>query len=905
MNSSDKAVLEEIVLKAETLPPGERENFIKTSCGADEALLCEVLRHLKHGSGPIDSSIDDEHGVTEEIPDLTGQSIGAYRVIRRLGGGGMGEVVLAERSDQQYEQRVAIKIVKPGVVSRQLQGRLKSERQILATLDHPNIAKLLDGGVTFSGAPYIVMEYIDGLPIDVYCDNHRLSIPDRLRLFQQVCGAVHAAHQRLIVHRDLKPSNILVTAAGVPKLLDFGIAKILDEPQAMHTIAVTHADYRVMTPDHASPEQILGLPVTTASDTYVLGVLLYELLTGQRPFTLNSTRFAELERIICEQQPPAPSAVVATTSEHYTPEQLETLAEQRSASLSKLRRQLRGELDNIVLMAMRKEPERRYSSVEQLSADVGRFLDNQPIIARQDSWSYRASKFVRRHAASVALTVALFAALAIFGATTWVQSNRIARERDYAAAQRERAEQQRARAEEVTTFLTDVFSVSDPSVAQGQTITARELLDRGAQKLEIELSHQPTTRAQLAETIGSVYMRLGLYAPAETLLLRSLAERQRLFGGEHADVASSLAAIGELRSEQAKYSEAEKLLQQALVIFDRSYGRDSSKASEVLHELGVVRLDAGRPSEAEAVLREALALSQKHAGPGNPKTTLIMNDLGLALHAAGQHAEASDLYTRVLDLTREHQGPNHPQIAYALHNRARAYQDAGDLTRSETEYREAIDVYLRVLGREHPDTIDAIGSFGALLQAKGDLAGAEQQFRLALDLDRKVRGPTHIYVGHDLSQLGALAIARSDPKLAEQYFRDALAIFETALGPANPYVATGKANLGRALVDQGRDREAAPLLEEAINAEITAFGPDSDQVAIARISLGRALTALRQYERAEEQFRLAYPVLLKSRGPDAPAVQAAERWITSFFETSSRDDGAAQFFAEFERPQER
>ena len=328
------------------------------------------------------------------LSTMEGNRIGPYRVLRTLGVGGMGEVFLAERADAEFEQQVAIKVVFGGTVSRSVQSRLKIERQILAQLDHPNIAHLMDGGSLPDGTAYIVMEYIDGIPIDAYCDSSRLGLVARLRLFQTVCAAVHYAHQNLIVHRDLKPSNILVTTGGVPKLLDFGIAKLLDQrPAGHHTLAVTHADIRIMTPDHASPEQIRGQAITTSSDVYVLGVLLYKLLTGNSPFVIPSMRLTDIERAICEKDPPLPShSIVADSSTAAR-----AMADARSTSPARLRRALAADLDNIVFMAMRKEPERRYASAQQMASDIQRYLEGKPVIARRDTWPYRTSKFVKRH----------------------------------------------------------------------------------------------------------------------------------------------------------------------------------------------------------------------------------------------------------------------------------------------------------------------------------------------------------------------------------------------------------------------------------------------------------------------------------------------------------------------------
>ena len=397
MTDFRKRSLAEILQEAQTMSPAEQLSFVRRACSEDEALYSRAISELQSQWPGADDFAQDPP------VDVAGEQIGPYRIVRSLGAGGMGEVFLAERADDQFRQQVAIKLVRRGLLSRQTQGRLRQERQILASLDHPNIARLYDGGATADGTPYIVMEFIDGEPIDVYCDKRRLTIEGRLRLFMTICSAVHRAHQNLIVHRDLKPSNILVTREGVPKLLDFGIAKMLDDRDMMYTVAVTQADVRVMTPDHASPEQIRGELISTASDIYVLGVLLYELLCGYKPFSLRGSRLADLERAICEETPPSPSAAVAAAMQS-SPAEIAEIADQRSSSPSKLRRDLKGDLDNIFAMATRKEPERRYASAEQFAADVDRFLRGLPVNARADAWTYRTGKFLRRHAAVAALS---------------------------------------------------------------------------------------------------------------------------------------------------------------------------------------------------------------------------------------------------------------------------------------------------------------------------------------------------------------------------------------------------------------------------------------------------------------------------------------------------------------------
>ncbi len=433
----------------------------------------------------------------------------------------MGEVYLAERADAEFEQQVAIKVVHGGALGGSMHSRLKLERQILAQLEHPNIAHLTDGGSLPDGRAYIVMEYVDGIAIDVYCDSNRLDVAARLKLFQTVCAAVHYAHQNLIVHRDLKPSNILVTAAGVPKLLDFGIAKLLDERQVrQHTLAVTHADIRIMTPDHASPEQVTRSAHHHLERCLRAGRAALQITGGNRSLR-HLVRAAHRNRARHLREGPAAAEPGGRHADDS--EESRSIAESRSTNPKRLARTLAGDLDNIVLMAMRKEPERRYASAQQMASDIQRYLEGRPVIARRDTWSYRSSKFVRRHWLPVTAGVGAAALVLAFAATTYRQSLRIAAERDRVAQQRERAEHERARAEEVSSFLVNLFKLSDPEENRGNQVTARELLDSGAKRLQAGLQDQPETKAALLSTVGAVYDSLGQYQDALPIIGRVAA----------------------------------------------------------------------------------------------------------------------------------------------------------------------------------------------------------------------------------------------------------------------------------------------------------------------------------------------------------------------------------------------
>ncbi len=883
---------------AESLDPKERLAFLRETCGSDDALFERACDRMR-ASSPDWWDLEDETGshVDEGVfADYVGQMIGPYRVTKTLGLGGMGEVVLAERADEQFRQQVAIKLVRRGLVSRQVRGRLKIERQILASLNHPNIAKLLDGGVTSDGTPYIVMEFVEGEPIDAYCDRHRLSTRDRLRLVQTVCSAVHAAHRNLVVHRDLKPSNILVTHEGVPKLLDFGIAKLLDSRESMHTVAETRADIRLMTPDHASPEQILGLPVTTSSDIYVLGVLLYELLTGYRPFNVVNKPFSAVERLICEQPPVTPSAAVAAAHAAVSADEVASLAEARGTSVTRWIKELRGDLDNIVLMAMRKEPERRYASVEQFATDIDRYLKGMTVIARADKWTYRTSKFVRRHTVAVGLSLALVALLAGFAVTTAIQSRRLEEERDAVAAQRARAEAERDRAESTTSFLMEAFRVSDPNESRGNEIRAREILDQGAKRIDAELRGQPATQAVMLDTIGRVYFNMGLWSDAEPLLERARELRVDLLGEYDPDVAESFISLGRLRREQGKYDEAESLFARALKINQLAPGSETLQVAEVLREQGLLFHLTGQLDESERAFRHSLAIYRRVGAPALVVTP-VMSDLANFLQTRNDLPAAEQLFREALLRDRQELGEDHPLYASHLLRVATVTQAQGRIDEAEGLFIQSIALLRRVYGDKHPETIDALISLGNLQQEKKDYDAAEKSFRTALQFDRELRGEKHSYVGIDLMQLGSLAGARGRYQEAEHLIRESLGVLRASLPDNHPYVATGVANLGRTLLELNRLSEAETTLRQAIELETQAFGADNENVAIARISLARVLAARQRPAEAEPLFREGYAVLLKSRGAEAPRTVQARLWITEFYRKLGKDAEAQELFA--------
>jgi serine/threonine protein kinase/Tfp pilus assembly protein PilF len=802
---------------------------------------------------------------------MMGDRIGPYRVLRTLGTGGMGEVYLAERADAQFEQQVAIKVVHGGALAVSMHSRLKLERQILAQLDHPNIAHLLDGGALPDGSAYIVMEYVDGVAIDEFCDSNRLDINARLKLFQTVCAAVHYAHQNLIVHRDLKPSNILVTAGGVPKLLDFGIAKLLDDRQAArHTLAVTQADIRIMTPDHASPEQVRGQSITTSSDVYVLGVLLYKLLCGTSPFFISSMRLSEIERAICEKDPLAPSQMV---SGEELPES-SSVAAARGSTAKRLKRGLIGDLDNIVLMAMRKEPERRYGSAEQLAGDIQRYLDGKPVIARRDTVSYRTSKFVKRHWLPVSAAAAATFMIIAFSITTYVQSVRIAAERDRVEQQREVAEHERARAEEVSSFLVNLFKLSDPGENRGNQVTAREILDSGAKRLQEGLQNQPATKAALLSTVGSVYDSLGQFRDALPLLDESL----RLEGqSQDSSRVDTLLELGRARIGSGNLPAAEAPLQEALRLAQHDAGATSVAAGHAIWSLGMLRFEQGQIGEAKDLYLRSLDILDKSHAP-QTDVSVVLSDLAKVYVLEQQWQLAKQTHERALEIDRRVLGDDDPRVAFRLHNLAIVAQNMGDLKLAETLYLDALKRQEHIYGDRHPETIAAKGNYGLLLQREGRLSEAEPLLRSALEARLAVNGPDHFLVGYGRVSLAILLHDKGDLAAAENEFRQALAIYDKSLPANHQYRASLLMHFARLLVDRNKPVEALARSEESIKIWTATSPASNPQTALAHAIHAYALEHLGKMRPASEELDAAVPVLVKARGTDDAVVRRVEGW---------------------------
>ncbi|MBI4468020.1 MAG: serine/threonine protein kinase [Acidobacteria bacterium] len=936
--------IQDLYHAASQIDAADRATFLESACGSDQELRAEVQSLLEAGEqsgGVFQSSIERMAAAVIAgggIPK-SGQQIGSYRLIQELGRGGMGTVYLAERADQQYEARVALKIVKRGTDTDEVLRRFRYERQILAHLEHPNIARLLDGGTTQDGLPYLVMEYVKGEPIGEYCDRCQLTINERLQLFRTVCAAVQYAHQNLVVHRDLKPSNIMVTLEGTPKLLDFGIAKVLHpEPEARAGTG-TALEFRRLTPDYASPEQIRCENVTTASDVYSLGVCLYELLTGHRPYHLRQAAPKEIERVILGAEPPKPSATIdredgvrevagsgaasGRAGDFGGPVGKGKIAGRCGTSSEGLRKSLAGDLDNIVLMAIRREPQRRYGSVEQFSEDIRRHLAGLPVIARQDTFGYRAGKFLKRHRAGVVVAACVMVLVIGSAMMLTLQSARIARERDRAIlAERwagvQRAEADRARdaeragrelaeasllraesaerkasgeaeratreaararteaktAKRTSDFIVGLFQVADPGRTRGQTITAREILDHGRSRIAEDLEQEPAVQATLMDTMGRVYENLGMYDSAKPLLEQALKLRRESRSVGDAERAHSMNNLAEVLRRRGDYAAAESLYRDALSLRRKSLGKAHPEVAESMDNLALVLVHQGQYQPAETLFRESLAMRRRMLGSDHEKVAESLNNLGDLLRQTGRLDAAESMLREALALRRRQFG-EHPKVAIILDNLAIVLHSRGDLDAAEALYRESLAMFRRILGERHPDVATNLNNLAALLFAKGDYAGAEPVYRQALSLFEEQLGPEHPSVANVISNLALVRHRKGDLAASEAMFRQSLAIRRRKLPEGHLDLTYSLTGLGQCLIDQKSPEEAEAILREALEIRRKALPPGDWRIAEAQSLLGSCLLSLHRYGEAEPLLLEGYTLLRDKLGAENRRTRAA------------------------------
>jgi len=847
------------------LDPSERAAFVARETAGDTELRGLVSRLLGHldcddprlepgaaldgtlAAGAIESAV--------AAPTVRGERIGRYRLVGELGRGGMSVVFLAERADGGFRQQVALKLIQERFPGPAAVARFERERQILADARHPDIARLLDGGETDDGRPYLVMELVDGEPIDAWCDRRRLDVRARLRLFLRVARAVEHAHRRLVVHRDIKPSNTLVTGDGDVKLLDFGIAKLVDEAAGESPGALTATHERLMTPAYASPEQVRGEPVTTATDVYQLGVLLYLLLTGRWPYRETPGSGAAAMMAICRQPATRPSATATGRSASPSPGRDDAMSPRELAGLrgttpARLRRELAGDLDLVVLTALRKEPERRYGSVSRLIEDVVAVLEHRPVSARPDSVAYRASRFLRRHAA--ASLVAGVAILSVSAVAGWHFAE-VARERD-------RARLEAAKATETARFLRGLFEVAGPTRSRGETVTARELLERGAGRVERELAGQPVLQAELLTVIGEVYLDLGLYDEATAALGRAVDIRRREPGEDGLDLAASLHGLGRVAHLTRDAGTGRMALEECLAIRRTAFGEDHPEVARAEDSLGLVLVGEGELDRARELQEHAVAVLERSLGADHPDLGEVLNHLATTVVDQRDHAGAVPLYRRALEIFEARWGGDHPNTARTTVNLAGALRFAGDAEEADRMYRTALDRIEAVYGDDHPNVAVVLNNHANLLKDRGRFEESVRLHRQAMAIWSGSFGPDHAQVGWSLNNLGLVAREMGDHRQAERDFARSVEVIERHFGPDHHELATPLKNLAEERLELGDPAGALELLGRVLAIRERVYGPDHSYLSEVLTETGRSLAALGRPGEAEPALRRAIAV---------------------------------------------
>ena len=789
------------------LPPDRRASWLHRLLADEPAIGREVeslLRSLESGAERFDASPVLSHYdalVERGAADRSGDEVGGWSLVRLIGSGGMGDVYEAIRVSDDFTKRVAIKMIHAARSSEQLGRRFRQERRILAALNHRNIAALVDGGLTRDGRPFYAMEYVEGSSLLAWCTSQRLNIRQRVQLFRQVCAAVDHAHRNFVVHRDLKPGNILVTTDGTVKLLDFGVAKLLaaDDPTGED---LTTGQVAAFTPAYASPEQLRGDPVTTASDTYALGLVLYELLTGHHPFRGRGPR-----RETSDHSVPPPSRVTASAGDT---------------------RILRGDLDTVVLTALRPQPEHRYRSAEALGEDLRRWLGGLPILARPASSGYRLRRLVLRHRATTAATAVGLIALIAGTLATWLQARVASEERD-------RARLEAAKATQVTAFIEGVLRAADPR-GQGRDVTIAMALDSAATRARRDLQNQPELQAAVRTSIGLTFLGLGRMDEAREELEAALA-RRRALGLVH-EIPASLYNLARADAARGDAVGAESLFVQSLAAYRAQRPVDTLGVAHVLNDLGDVRQYQGELDSALVLQRESLALRRASRAP-DEEVAASLNNVAVILGQQGHMDQAEPMLREALALITRAKGAKHPDVASGLNTLAFTVAERGDLVGADSLYRRALQIRIAALGPTHPEVTQTLGQYGWLQHDAGRLDSAVAMARRVL----AQRGPnlpdSHPMVGSALMLLGQSLLESRDARGAEAYLRESLRVREASLPAGHWLVAVTRSVLGECVATLGRTREGEGLMRQGAAGLLAARGADHPRTREAEARLER------------------------------------------------------------------
>lgn len=879
--------------------PSERDAFLERACRGDLALRDAVQRLLEAHHASADFLELPGPVVAEPVIQATDlaqsaaapQSVGPFRIGREIGHGGMGAVFLATREDGQFEQRVALKLIRQ-LGAPELVARFLDERRILALLDHPHIARLVDGGLTSDGVPWFAMEYVDGEPIDRYCDSRSLSIEQRLDLFATVCEAVQHAHKHLVIHRDLKPSNILVGVDGQLKLLDFGVAKLIDSGQQSADALATQPTAQPMTPEYAAPEQVRGDHVTAATDVYALGVLLYALLTGQRPYEVRGQSPAAVERIICELEPRQPSATFADDHETGSAVSRVERASRRGSTSERLRRTLAGDLDAIALKALNKEPEARYASAWEMVQDIRRYLSRHPVLARPQTAAYRAQRFVRRHRIESAAVLGIFLSL-VAGAVLALAEARRAR------AERDRAEFASRETEAVNTFLLQLFDASDPSESRGDTLTAGELVQRAAMRVD-RFRGDPLEQARLLAATGRLYQSLGQYESARQVITRGLALRR---SAEHSsdgglEAAEQLGRLSEVLLRLSRFDDADSAARGALTIQQQQLGPDHPALANTLHQLASIATFRGSLASAEGYNRRALRVRIGSLGADDSLTANSRFLLGSTLRREGKLTDAEHEFRQGIAISERVLGRDHPQVAYGMLMLAYLLdEDEARAVEAEPLYRRALEIRRRAYGEGHPMVAYAVIDLADFLSRRGDRAAALPLARQYLAMLQRTFGANHPIVATATSQVATTIDQAGAVAEAESLFRRAIVLNRRVRGPDHGNIVGVETDFARLLIRRGDFVEAHEILGDAARIADKTFGPEHPLTARVRGVIGLLLMREARYPAADSTLRVAIETVERQFGRASPMTRELYGWLADLEDARSHHAEAARYRA--------
>jgi Flp pilus assembly protein TadD len=872
--------------------PGQRGAFLEQTCAGDQELRREVESLLVYADGAeeyVKAAAQAVGAQTWDVPNVSvrfagrvvsqnpseapGTAIGRYCLLQKIGEGGMGDVWLAEQKEP-VRRRVALKLVKAGMHTREVIGRFESERQALALMDHPAIAKVFDAGYTPQGTPYFVMEYVAGVAITEYCDIHRLNIRERLELFMQVCEGVRHAHQKAIIHRDLKPSNILVAELDGrpgPKIIDFGVAKALGQKLTADTM-FTGVGGLVGTPEYMSPEQALssGEDIDTRTDVYSLGVIFYELLAGAPPLPLRKMAFDQFLRSLREEEPAKPSTKIRTQDPAAS---VETARKRQSEPLT-LARQMRGDLDSIALKALEKDRTRRYGSPSDFAADIGRYLRNEAVLAVAPSVGYRARKFARRYRVALATTSAFVLVLILSAAISIWQSIR-------ATTQRNRADAETAVAQAVNDFLQhDLLAQASAAAQSGRSVKpdpdlkVRTALDRAAARISGKFGTEPQVEAAIRDTIGRTYEDLGLYPEARTQLDRAVDLERRVLGPENPKTLETLRSLGRMAWLQGKYAEAEALLSQNLEVRRRVLGPEHRSTLNSMSDLGNAYADDGKHAQAEALFSQTLKVQRRVLGSEHPDTLSTMSNLARVYLYHGKYAQAEALDSQDLEIQRRVLGSEHPNTFHTMNNLAADYLYEGKYAQAEALLSQTLEMKRRVLGAEHPDTLTSIENLANSYWFQGKHAQAEALFSQTLEIQRRVRGAEHPDTLDAMNNLANAYYSQGKYAAAELLYSQTLGIQRRALGAEHPATLSSIENLAGTYAAQGKYARSEVLFSQSLEGERRVLGPEHPEVLANLSNIASMFQRQGKYTLAETYAAQAVAGRRHVQGPEYPGIDS-------------------------------